>query len=207
MWYKTTKQSQQQNIDVNALKKYTNRDNDLVSFSYRRNDEPIVSRESVDCYSKCMSFLPECELTLYSKDKSILPFEIFSEWIRLCQTNGLVVPNAQVKEDSRGNVLIIPQNNHHHQVYSSLCCFRWSENQPECPHIVVETKNPELDFFQVLHYALLEGNVNFTYHSFTTISVLNWTGIYTRRDRKEAIGGKIIHPIQHRYCWFFSWIS
>lgn len=185
-------------------KEYTNRSDDYVSFSYRRNGDAKFDLENVACYSTCMTFLPECEFTLYSKDKSKLPFGIFSEWIRLCQANGLVVPDARVEEGPRGNVLVIPQNNHnHHQIYSSLCCFRWSENQPGCPYVAAETKNPELDFFQVLHYALLEGNVYYSHHSFTVILTPHGNGMYAQCNRKELIAAKLFIPYSIGLAGFF----
>ncbi len=148
-----------------------NRDEDYVWYSYNKKDVKEKNQTNQACYYECMSSLPECNFTLKpSNDKSLLPFNIFSKYIKLCQDNGIVNKDASVSGSEGNNQLIIPSGQNKHKVYASLCCYRWSENQPGMAYATVQAfeKYPEIDFFQAFHYGCGR-RVYWPLHSFHNI--------------------------------------
>lgn len=132
-----------------------NRDHDYVWYDYIRGDKPSASINKGACYATCMSFLPECNFTLRPSDgKSLLPFDVFKKYIELCKENGIVNKDVSVDGSEGNNRLLIPKGHNRHKVYSTLCCYRWSENQPGVAYATVKAleQYPEIDFFQAFHY-------------------------------------------------------
>ncbi len=148
-----------------------NRGHDQVWFDYQRNNDKLISVQKAVCYYQCMSFLPECDFTLQPTDaKSLLPFDVFRKYINLCQANGLVNKDATVSGEEGKNQLIVPKGQNKHRVYTTLCCYRWSENQPGMAFALVGAleKFPEIDFYQAFHYGCAR-RVYWPLHSFHTI--------------------------------------
>lgn len=154
-------------------KEYANKSHDLVSYYYKQEgcDEKFLDEAA--CYATCMKMLPKCSYKLVPKEeKSQLPYDLFCKYIELCKENKIVIKECETQNEENKNILIVPRNNYNkHLVYTTLCCYRWSENQAGTPYAIIKTleQNPEIDFFQAFHYGLLHA-VYWTLHSFTFIA-------------------------------------
>lgn len=169
-----------------------NRGHDGVYFTYTRAGV-TQAVERAACYYTCMSFLPECDFLLRPTDnKSLLPHDMFLEYVRLCRDNGLITPEATAQGGEGNNQLVVPKGRDRHQVYATLCCYRWSENQPGMAYATVEAMNkcPGIDFFQAFHYGCAR-RVYWLHHSFHQITTTN----STYSDAAAAANGYVPYSI------------
>lgn len=175
-----------------------NKVNDNVSYAVTIG-ESKYDYNNAACYMAVAHQLPECEFFLRPNDKkSVLPWDAFVRWVELCKENGVITPEATPSRDGDLNLLHMPKGNNRHLVYASLCCYRWSENQPGAPWLVVEllNANPKIDFFQALHYACTQVVYYFT-HSFTQIICNNGKCFYNH--------GQYIYNLYIPYSAVLAW--
>jgi len=152
-----------------------NRYDDYVSFNVvSSSGRKIATYNQSACYADVM------EGTNRKHDVRCLPLlndgdyftplsnNVFNQWCRLCAKHGLMAKDTKINDKQeclfkRGNV---------NTMYAGLCCYRWSQNQPAIPWLVVRIlkQNSKIHFYQALQYALHKYVTN-TNHSFLPYSI------------------------------------
>ena len=144
---------------------------DYVSFkAIDKKTKHEYHNKRTACYAGYLSVAKVYNFNCYPVDsESVLPFDIFTQWMELCKQNGLMPLKTSVENKDGKNTCIIPGSNRH-ITYAALCCYRWSENQPSIPWLTIKLMeaNPSINFFQALHFALGK-IVKIHAHSFSCI--------------------------------------
>jgi len=114
--------------------------------------------ENWNCYMQCMGSLDQ-KIHCYpvEGESSALPKSVFERWVKLCIQNGLMPKTTDVATEKNRHICVFNgAEQSAHTMYTALCCYRWSQKQPAIAWTVVVAlaKNPKLDFFQALQYAL-----------------------------------------------------
>jgi hypothetical protein len=137
-------------------KKFKDITPDKVSYRTLEVKNNLLSEsKNAYCYANHYRKMEDFSFELYPLDneKSILPKDIYFNFITLCEENGLL-PHGCVpwSEDDR-NKLYIPSNPHRCQTYAALCCYRWVETRANLPLNICEAVSKGVNFYQALFWA------------------------------------------------------
>lgn len=100
--------------------------------------------------------------------KSITPKDDFMRWMNLCAQHMLIPSTARYYTKNQQNILDIKKvhKQNRHVMYSSLCCYRWSEySYAMIKRVLLLVDNYGMNFWQALAVTLSLGCCNFN-HSF-----------------------------------------
>lgn len=153
----------------------------------------------VACYSAVTANLSERKIVCYPlAGRGRLPKKTFLEYFDLLRENNVVPDNIKTSRTIRtANRLEIPSGNVKSIAYAALCFYRWQDSNPNFAYCLVEMvkRNPSLDFFQILHFAMS----NYTCgsgHSFSTVGKSNASlylgGLY--QAGWHALGPTLVLP-------------
>lgn len=147
------------------------------------------------CYGSHMATLSQYLFVCKPCSSFTLENEAYLEWMSLCHENHLLPYSAEWFIEKKKPYARIPGGNvSKHQVYTALCCYRFAESYPPLVYSTVKLleKNPELDFFQVLHFGLSKYSPG-AGHSFTNVCNASYA-LYgngsARNDLINTIGMK-----------------
>lgn len=126
---------------------------------------------NVICYRDCFANLYKSSFHLYPaySRESQLSHDEFVTWNKLCEENGLIPHGCTYETTKKMNQMRVPKSTHY-KAYSTLCCYRWTQNFPSLPLLVLKLleKKPSLNFYQALSYSCSKYVTNHG-HSFNTI--------------------------------------
>lgn len=197
--------------DITFPKDVTNKGNDLVAYKSRYMDEKlkpkghfVADSKNAACYWSHMQTLNQLELTCMPNEtqKSLLPPEIYMRWMNLCKDHGLVTADSTPYTEKDLNYLVLPGAGHtRHELYASLCCYRWAENLACMPYAVVALLDMKpLNFYQALHYAMAKW-VIYVNHSFCNIDT---NGASTMYDYRKSLRDAWYLPHGMAVSFFFT---
>lgn len=159
------------------------------------------------CYSNLMSQLTTVGLYLYphNKPKTCLSQSLYYQWINLCKEYNMVAPTAVVYTTGDKNYLVLEGGQFDkYVVYTTLCCYRFSDAYAKLCWVVLELVNKQkVTFWQALHYALgTEYQYSNEAHNFTRIHGRKGTPYdsWQRHDLAQSIALKwwMERPIAER---------
>jgi len=144
-------------------------DDDLVSYSVICADAQNARVSHAACYSTFLDggygrytdatgirCYPCAKTNWHPGKKSVLSNVMFTRWMKLCRAHNLI-PRDTVEITVKKQTCNFPiESLKKHQIYTALCCYRWSQNQPVIPWTILTIlkANPKIHFFQALQYAL-----------------------------------------------------
>jgi len=141
-----------------------NKDN--VSY-YLTDGKRSRNAQNDRCYSDIMIRTTEHDIYLKQRHKDGFSEDFFNDWIKICRSHNLIPSEVKVQGYMK---LHIPKGMcNFHQIYSTLCCFRWIDAWRHFTWNTVRLyQELDVSFWQVFHYtsALYISNVN---HSFSSI--------------------------------------
>lgn len=201
MWY-----------DLDIPTEIKNKDSDFIAFTVETKTNSTTC-DFIACYGSWMTRLPDCTFTcmpsaplatnvtghwmtatadMKAPRVSILPGDIFMRWVDLCKEHNLCIREARAWRDGDKNYFYLPgRSKHRHEIYTSLCIHRWSENTALIPYTVVKLLElkPHIHFYQALHYAMAK-YLYITNHSFHTIGSAH--NIYGRKATCDLLDGLVM---------------
>lgn len=149
---------------------------DTVTYQVSTDGGKTKTTHKAACYAAHMGSLSTIEMwcqrdsssSYGSVSDSELPGELFVKWIDVLKENRLAPVDCVASFDKSGNKLYVPRGYSKHQIYSTLCGYRWAESVAPLPYTVLKLleERPALSFWQILHYALAQ-NVIGSGHSWT----------------------------------------
>lgn len=155
---------------------------DKVSYSWRypKDNRTGVTHDQW-CYSGLGVGAFECsyiskvkaedlEITLFENNSGGLSKEVYFEWVKLCKKHKMIVAEAEETYTKKAYLKIPANNYNHHQLYSTLCCYRFFDSWRRIAWDTLEYLKvcPDITVWQILHYTMLKwlGNTN---HSFSNV--------------------------------------
>jgi len=145
-------------VEVSKNHPYTK---DTVSFASTKNGGAESVYENNICYSTVMSQLMECDIRCFPEQvgtgraPSVLPPEMYKQWMELCIKHHWLPPNTTFQIEERNHTCLIPcAGMTRHEMYAALCCYRWSQNQPRIPWMILKLMEqfPKIHFYQAVQY-------------------------------------------------------